>query len=429
MTPPAPADGIFELGGAPAHHPRDLPDLRDAIRAAAAARAPLRIVGAGRWLDAGRPVRADRSIHLDRLTGIVEYVPGDLTMTAQGGTPLAVLQAAARAEGQFLPLDPWGGDRGTLGATLATATAGPLSSAMGLPRDLALGIAFVSGTGELIRGGGRVVKNVAGFDLVRLLVGAWGTLGIIVEATVRLRALPERDLSLALLLPTNTDISSWLARLRAARVAPAAMELLDPPTARAVGIVTESDVLLLRLAGNASAVAAERTTLARFGELIELEEGCWERLRRDIPDAGAVIRWSAPLTHLDRLWIAARTLSRAISQGTDRPPLPTSAPPMVSASVGRGVVRIQLPRLADSTLLELLRQTTPAGTTLRAERLPPALWRPLAPGTMAHPLSRGVRHAFDPCRILNPGIHGDEQPGVAHVSDAGTPSSTGSGGS
>ena len=90
-----------------------------------ARRTPLRLRGAGCWLDAGRPVSPRTVLDLSALRGIVEYVPGDLTMTARAGTPLAHLQAAARAEGQFVPLDPWGTDRGTLGATLATATAGP----------------------------------------------------------------------------------------------------------------------------------------------------------------------------------------------------------------------------------------------------------------------------------------------------------------
>ncbi len=185
--------------------PRDTADLRELIRQATESGTALRLAGAGRWLDAGRPVVAARRVDLRALSGIVEYVPGDLTMTARAGSSLTELQEAARAEGA-----------GTLGATLATGTAGPLSTAVGLPRDVVLGIHVVTGTGDLVRAGGRVVKNVAGFDLVRLMVGAWGTLGAITETTVRLRALPERDETLAIAAPEGgpTELARWLARLR-----------------------------------------------------------------------------------------------------------------------------------------------------------------------------------------------------------------------
>lgn len=443
MTGPATPEGIFDLGGGPTPttddddgraapptpttsaptltsaptstpapasplHPRDLPDLREAVRDAASAGTSLRVVGAGGWLDAGRRIRTARSIHLGALSGIVEYVPGDLTMTARAGTPLAELQAAARAEGQFLPLDPWGGDAGTLGATLATATAGPLSTAFGLPRDVALGVSFVSGTGEAIRGGGRVVKNVAGFDLVRLTVGAWGTLGVIAEATVRLRALPERDISLALHTPSGAELAPWLARLRSAPIVPLAMELLNRPTARAIGVDSDGatdDTLLIRLAGNARAVEAERGVLAALGDAVEVDVGCWDRLRSDLPGAGAVVRWSAPIAALGGLWLAARSLARSFGEV---PPPGAQHPPRLAASVARGVVRMQLPAADHDLLLQRLRDSLPSGAALRAELLPAPLWRPLAPGVMAHPLSRGVRHAFDPHRILNPGILGDE---------------------
>src|SRR5439155_9619738 len=101
--------------------------------------------------------------------GIVEYVPGDLTLTARAGTTLAEIRDATAAEQQWLALDPHGSDDGTIGATVATASAGPLATAFGTPRDLVLGVEFLTGGGALARGGGRVVKNVAGFDLVRLL--------------------------------------------------------------------------------------------------------------------------------------------------------------------------------------------------------------------------------------------------------------------
>src|SRR5438552_6449213 len=121
--------------------------LRDRVRDAADRRTPLRVVGRGTWLDAGRPVVANESVSTRDLTGITEYVPGDLTLTARAGTTLEEIRLATAAHDQWLALDPYGGDEGTLGATIATASAGPLSTSFGTPRDLMLGLEFVTGEG------------------------------------------------------------------------------------------------------------------------------------------------------------------------------------------------------------------------------------------------------------------------------------------
>lgn len=432
MTAPGPGERIFFSGGAPVPtdptptapapaHPRDTADLRELLRAAAATSTPLRLVGGGGWLDAGRPVHADRTVHLGALRGIVEYVPGDLTMTARAATPLADLQAAARAEGQFLPLDPWGGDGGTLGATLATATAGPLAGSLGLPRDVTLGVSSVSGTGELIRAGGRVVKNVAGFDLVRLAIGAWGTLGAITEATVRLRALPERELTLAIPIARATEHDSLLARLRAAPIAPLALELMDARMARLVGLTAPDDTLLVRLAGNATSVEAQLRALAGLGDWVEVDAGCWERLRADQGGAGPVIRLSAPATSFGALWSTTRTLLANAYHSPSPSPSPDGGVPVASANLMRGVARLQLPSMESRQLLGLLEAGVPAGVTLRGERLPPELWAVLDPGSVASSLARGVRHAFDPGRILNRGILGAEHDDVHRSTGSSTP--------
>src|SRR5262245_32383481 len=119
-------------------------EVREIVRDAIANRTSLRIVGRGTWLDAGRPVVADRYVSLDALTGIVDYTPGDLTLTARAGTTLAEIARATVEHGQWLALVPWGSDAGSLGATAATATAGPMSGALGTPRDVVIGIEAVA---------------------------------------------------------------------------------------------------------------------------------------------------------------------------------------------------------------------------------------------------------------------------------------------
>jgi len=158
-----------------------------AVRDAAAERIPLRIVGRGSWLDAGAPVHAARTLAVGDDTGVVAYSPGDLCITARAGTTLGELGAALAEHDQWLALDPDGGAEGTIGATVATGSYGPSAALYGATRSQLLGVVAVTGSGEIIRPGGRVAKNVAGFDLTRLLTGSWGTLGIITEVTLRVR--------------------------------------------------------------------------------------------------------------------------------------------------------------------------------------------------------------------------------------------------
>jgi len=166
-------------------------DLRIAaqVREAASASEGVRIVGAGTWLDAGHSVYASRTLSLADDHGIVAYSPGDLTITVRAGTTLADIADALRAHDQWLALDPEGGSGVTIGATVATGSFGPAAVLYGSVRDQLLGMTVVTGRGEIVRPGGRVVKNVAGFDLTRLMTGAWGSLGVITEVTLRVRSM------------------------------------------------------------------------------------------------------------------------------------------------------------------------------------------------------------------------------------------------
>jgi glycolate oxidase FAD binding subunit len=363
-------------------------DVQERVRELAATGTAMRIVGRGTWLDAGRPVRADATLALDALTGIVEYVPGDLTLTARTGTSLAELQTAARAHGQWLPLDPWGGDTGSLGATLATATAGPSAGATGLPRDLVLGVEVVTGDGRVVRGGGRVVKNVAGFDLVRLMVGAWGTLGALTEATVRLRALPEVDATLAVSVALPLDELMPAVR----RLQPVAAELLAPSLARHVG-VGDATTLLVRTAGNAALVRARRRELAEIGDVVDAPTAAWERLRAVEPLGATVVRWSHLPGRLAESWRLAAHAGTLV-EGT-----------LAHASLLRGVVRAVLPT-DDASRLDAALGVPFDGTTIY-ERQPATRWSAAAPSPVRGRLARGVRLAFDPHHLLNPGILGE----------------------
>jgi glycolate oxidase FAD binding subunit len=259
------------------HTPATLSALADLIRDAAARRQALRLVGRGTWLDGGAPVTSvAEPVRLDAFSGILEYEPGDLTITVGAGTTIAEIDAVTAAHRQWCPLAPWGGDDGTVGATISTATAGPFAHAVGAPRDLVLGLECVDGTGLQLRPGGKVVKNVAGFDLTRLLTGAWGTLGAITRVSLRLRALPAVDETWS--VAVHGDVRDAQSALRRSHVPPIACETLDDILAARLGLPPQPHVLV-RLSGNAAFVAAARTAMQALGAVTSHDAGAWMIVR------------------------------------------------------------------------------------------------------------------------------------------------------
>ena len=370
-------------------------DIAERIRSAAAHGTPLRIVSRGRWLHANRPVQGGETLSLSECSGIIDYVPGDLTLTARGGTPLAEIAHAARDHGQWLALDPWGGDDGSIGATVATASGGPHAAAFGGPRDNVLGVEFVTGAGDVVRGGGRVVKNVAGFDLTRLLTGAWGTLGVITEVTVRLRALPVRSETIAVTGPAAV-IDTLGVRLRALPAAPYATELVSAELAARLGLA-RTTTLLVRTGGNEESVRAQREDLRSLGDVSDVDESVWRALRIvETPDC-AVWRFSQRPSAFGATWRSgAATIAAAGRAWMHGNPL-------------RGVVRCVVPgAMAAAALpsaIDLADARAFAGTRI-AEVLPTASWAAI-PGAAQDALSRRIRRAFDPHLILNRGILGE----------------------
>lgn len=367
----------------------------DRVRDASARGSALRIVGQGTWLDAGRTVLAAETLSMREHAGIVDYVPGDLTVTARAGATFAEILDATAAHKQWLALDPPGELTGTIGATIATASAGPLSSAFGLPRDLVLGVEFVTGTGSVVRGGGRVVKNVAGFDLTRLTTGAWGTLGVITEVTMRLHARPGADETRAVRLPgKRDDIAHVRPFLRRVPFTPFACEVLDASSAAA--IVGESHtVALFRLGGNPESVRAQRASLSELGDTFELGADVWDRLRCAEPADAIVFRMSQLPSKLDELWAVAVCVSKECG-GT-----------IVHARPARGIVRCIVPRTAGNIAWLSRHFAEPASYTRIGERMPAELWPACSAAATSDPLSRGIKATFDPNNVFNPGILGD----------------------
>ena len=363
----------------------------EAIRDARAAGRALRIVGGGRWLDAGAPCDAESRLELGGLAGIVEYEPGDLTLTARAGTTLESIDRATEAHGQWLPLDPMGPRSGTLGATLATASYGPLAAAFGTPRNQVLGCELVTGAGDVVRAGGRVVKNVAGFDITRLMIGAWGTLGALTEVTLRVRARPEADATVAIALGGAASLEHACRWLQTSEYAPLAAELLTPALAGRLGIpASNAPVLLLRIGGNAAYLRGALHAVAMLGDVAPVPNEVWAALATSESSADASLRVSAKPARFTTLWPAAREVVER-------------AGGVAHANVRRGVVRCIMP--IDVPGPVGLFAALPS-CTLITERGPAWWWATRGLGEPAIALSAGVQRAFDPDEILNPGIMG-----------------------
>lgn len=367
--------------------------VQDAVREAAGRGDAVRIVGAGTWLAGGRPVRAAAALSVRSLSGIVEYVPGDLTITALAGTTLAELDRVTAEHGQWLALDPYGGRSGTLGATVATGSFGPLAASFGTPRDVVLGVQCVTGDGEIVQGGARVVKHVAGYDLVRLLTGSWGTLGVLTTLTLRLRARAPVDATFSV-TPGSVPLGDWVSAYRSANVSALAAVLLHDASASALGFGHDVTALV-RVSGNEEAVTAQEKALADLGVVRVVSSEVWAAIARaDPPHPAVALRLSHRVARIAHVWNGALSIARDVGGAT------------VHASLDRGIVRVVLPVSLDEGELRS-RLAAAADCTRLFEVLPGHLWSEFAPSAVADPVSQRVRAAFDPQRRLNPGILGE----------------------
>ena len=323
-----------EIGpGAPVAFPASTAEVSRVLASASAQGWRTRVAGAMSWLEGGGgPAEAgeiDLMLSCSRLKGIELYEPADLTLTAEGGTLCSELASTAKSNQQFLPLDPPGVAQGTLGGLLSTASSGPLRAVYGTPREHVLGLTLVTGDGRILELGGRVVKNVAGFDLVRLVVGSFGELGAITRATVRLFPIPASDLSLI----WSGGRDEMLAA--ACRVAIAPLVFPAVEVRRREGTDDGLD-LVVRLLDDVEGVgAARRVLVEHLGEPSQVIDNSTDgqtlqHLTQGEVGATLVIRLSHLPDRLAGLWERGERLARLFPSGECA----------LSAHVTEGVVRL-----------------------------------------------------------------------------------------
>lgn len=364
-------------------------EVRACVHAVAAQERSLVASGRGAHLDRGAPPSSCFVLlRLDRMDAVLDHQPGDMTVTVEAGCTLAALDGVLAPAGQWLPLDPPRPEATTVGGALAANLSGPLRASQGTARDLLLGVVVVGSDGALVRGGGRVVKNVAGYDLPKLHVGALGTLGVIVEATFRLRPRPPCERAVVLAGPAERAAAAGLAA-RDLAVPPCWLELAAP------GVLDERAVLAVGYAGLAGEVAAGCDAASALAAA--------HGLAARVVDAGAALRGRLGAFGLD----AAAVLRAAT--------LPTGVAAVLDAAGGRpavahlanGVVRIACACDDLRGLVAALRPGLEAtGGSLVVERAEPEAKRGVDPWGDVGPalaLMRGVKAALDPSRTLAPG--------------------------
>ncbi len=382
--------------------PSDEAGVAAAVAAAYAAREPLLVQGAGTKRGMLRPVQAARSLSTRNLQGVTLYAPKELVFAARAGTTLAAVEAALAEHGQHLIAEPPDltallGTEGeqTLGGVVATNLSGPRRVAWGAMRDHVLGIRAVDGAGDVFHSGGRVLKNVTGLDLCKLLTGSHGTLGVITEITLKVLPAPERTGTLVLRL---ADAEDAVAALSAALGSPYGVSGAAWLPAEAAG----------RVPGLGGAVA-----------LVRIEDFAASVAYRTEKLAGDLRRWGVA-EHLDDA--ASRAVWRAVRDATPLPHQPgdavwrvsvkPSAGPGVLAATGLrgfldwggGLVWLAGPPDAHDAVA---RAAMAGGGTWTLVRGPESMRAaaavvPPEPPVLAA-LTRRVKAVMDPGGILNPG--------------------------
>jgi glycolate oxidase FAD binding subunit len=365
---------------------------------------PVTIQGGATRAGIGRPNQTEATISTVHLSGITLHEPAELVISARGGATVAEVEATLAAKNQILPFEPMDhrtlfGTTGepSIGGVVAGNQSGPRRIQAGACRDSLIGVRIVNGLGQAIKSGGRVMKNVTGLDLAKLVTGSWGTLGLLTEVTFKVLPRPERTLTL---LIKNLSDERAVAALSAALGSPfepsAAAHLpagLGKPLARTI----------LRLEGFSVSldyrVGEFRKLLAAFGEITLLEGEDSARLWRGVRDCEFL---AAPMD--DAIW----RISTA----------PTRAPGMVAAIAaavpgarwfydwGGGLVWLAVPPIGEAASATVRAAVASAGghaTLIRAPRELRAsvdVFQPLGP---LAGVTGGIKTSFDPGRIFEPG--------------------------
>jgi len=283
--------------------PQTAEQLGDELRRSALHDRTIVLVGCGSKQAMGGPAEGDDTISMAGLRRVLEYEPHDLTISVEAGLPWRELTQVLAANRQMVPLDPPFADQATVGGVIAANSSGPRRRLYGTARDMVIGMCFVTVDGKRVETGGMVVKNVAGLDMAKLIIGSFGTLAAIVSVNFKVQPVPELERTFVLPFGTAAEALAAKRALLMSALQPSAVELLNPAAGVSVG--NPAWLLAVRAGGNAATVNRYERELAKGGQTVAFEGEGQERLWRHIeeftpewierhPD-GAVVRVSCTL--------------------------------------------------------------------------------------------------------------------------------------
>jgi glycolate oxidase FAD binding subunit len=395
-------DGRFATA---VEHPASIDELCDCVRRRVAEGLAIYAQGGRTALDyGGIPRRPGVAVDLNGLNRVIDYPAADMTITVEAGITIGDLARVLDTEGQRLCIDAPQSDRATIGGVFATNSTGPRRFGWGRPRDQIIGVGFVTADANVIKGGGRVVKNVAGYDFPRLLTGSMGTLGIISHVTLRVRPRPEAIAVVQVITDDLNVVAHDLERLNTSSTRPVAIELLNGPASNLVsrGIPADSWSLEIAYEGNEEEVSWQV-------ERLRAELASQVGLVRRAADASAVV---ASLRELSSISESAVQVVANVRASTV-PSLAAAVDPGrwgLHAHAGNGVVRLfalDQDLGAIETDVHRLRALAEAdGGNLIVARCPPERKESLKVWGNPRPdwgWNERVKAALDPDGVMNPG--------------------------
>ncbi|WP_143780213.1 FAD-binding oxidoreductase [Leptolyngbya sp. 'hensonii'] len=386
-------------------YPQTQAELAEVVACAHRNQWPLLPCGSGTKLHwGGLADRVQIGVSMTRLNRLVEHAVGDLTVTVEAGMKFAELQATLAQHNQFLALDPAYGTQATIGGIVATADTGSWRQRYGGVRDMVLGVSFVRSDGQLAKAGGRVVKNVAGYDLMKLLTGSYGTLGILSQVTFRLYPIPTASQTV-ILTGEPTAITEATAALLTSALTPTCLNLLSAPTVQSLGL-GQGMGLMLRFQSLAESVQEQTRRLLDLGQSLHLtgtscsdtdEAALWHRLRSamepDGQDAVIACKIGVKLSDATSLLVELESL------------IPDQTIGLIYAGSGVGYLQSPASSASVQRLLQLRSLCQSRGGFLSVLQAPIAWKQQLAvwgyPGN-ALELMRRLKQQFDPHNLLNP---------------------------
>ncbi|MFY9610806.1 MAG: FAD-binding oxidoreductase [Blastocatellia bacterium] len=376
-------------------------EVAECLRISSKLRATVIPAGSMSWLDCGNQVRsADVVLSLERMTRVVDYSAPDLTVTVQAGLLLRELNGLTTRERQWLPLDPPGSSTASAGAVAACNSSGPLRLGFGTPRDYVLGLKLAHADGAESRCGGRVVKNVAGYDMNKLYVGSYGTLAVITELTFKLRPLPDGNATLVLTAKDPASLSDFAGRVIASDLQPASVFLTKGLVADLNASSAETERLIIRFIDNDAAVRHQVNWIKHeigddFDVIVLIDydsESWWQRVADIDQRATNAVRISVPIAGV------ASTLRKVAIAGC-----------AAAVDFGTGIVRVAFNEDENRTIETIQRlrsEAAESGGTLFVERASSGVKQRVDAWGTAHVadnLMRSVKAKFDPESVLNPG--------------------------